>query len=80
MLVSGVPLKVSFLYDYAFGNNEWLSLYFEYWRLIQMDYSPLSAEKGKKKDTLVLSDTSISPLSSTTNNQIVSRVKDKAGH
>lgn len=45
-----------------------------------MNDSPLSAEKGKKKDTLALSDTSISPLSSTTNNQIVSRVKDKAGH
>lgn len=36
--------------------------------------------KGKKKDTLALSDTSISLLSSATNNQIVSRVKDKAGH
>lgn len=37
-------------------------------------------KKGKKKDTLVLSDTSISLLSSITNNQIASRVKDKAGH
>ncbi len=49
--------------------------------LIQIDDSPNPAQTRKKKrNTLALSDTSISLLSTTTNNQIVSRVKDKAGH
>lgn len=57
-----------------------ISLYLKYRRLIQTDDPPRAAHKGKKKDTLAVSDTSISLLSSTTNNQIVSCVKDKAGH
>ena len=40
----------------------------------------LNTKTEKKKNTLALSDTSISLLSSASNNQIVRHVKDKAGH